>query len=153
MVSELICASEPASSIRATTFFRVLTTSSGKIAMEAGAGFSFTKTPLSLPCNIAPATSWASRDTGRLKDMGKHTKLRHRNKMCPKILRTRSSHQLSVRFGVRLLAGKVLSQRLARNVMGTILDTCEIDVPFVRIGADQLGANLVGDIESVVALR
>src|SRR5271169_510667 len=84
--------------------------SSANRAIEAGAGFLFTSTPIPLLRSMAAAAASAGRDTGRIATMGRQTKCRHLGKSRPTIFRTNDYYQLSVGLG-RLLLAPVVPRR------------------------------------------
>src|SRR5579863_931285 len=71
--------------------------------------------------------------------------------MCPNRFRTNSCYELSVQICRGLLACLVTRRRLASYVMPS--GAPEIDVAFLWISTDELGANFVAHIETLAALR
>ena len=152
--------------------FCVSMRSSENSAIEAGAGFLFTSTPTPSLRNMAAAVSCAHRDTGRIAIMGRQTKYRHLNKSTkirPTTFRTTLLHSLACGFGrgywLGVVARDVLRHprrlRRKRERSGAIrkwgaprsLGAGEVDESPLHVGANELGAKPVADVESLLTLR
>jgi hypothetical protein len=76
-------------------------------AVEAGAAFLFTSTPMPLLRKMAAAVSSARTDTGRITTIGRQTKYCHFNRNTPQVSAFHHYRKLSARLWRGLLAGVV----------------------------------------------
>ena len=101
---------DPAISILAAAFLCVDMKSSGKRAVEAGAGLPFSETPAPLVRNMAVPVSCADIDTGRMEISEMQPTCRHVNRLYPDPHSSACSKNTEP-FGPKLLSGLVTGPR------------------------------------------
>src|SRR3979411_259948 len=155
-VSGFTVTADPAALIVASECGGVRTKSSGKSAEEGGAEFPFSSTP-PVVWRMAAVESSAINDSGRIAIIPTQTRFRHLCKRMPTPSRTTCCCELNLQFTGPLLPcmvtrGPLEVPGIFREGWMYRLNACEVDVPLLDIGAEELCPQLVSHVEALLAL-